>query len=161
MKVKDIMSVPARFCSPRSDLREVALAMWQHDCGMLPIVDPATRRLTGVITDRDVCMALATTGARPEERTAGDVARRSVIAVEPDDDLDAALRAMADEKVRRLPVVDPAGDLVGVLSLNDVVRHGGTGRGRSAKRVPATEIVRTLAAICEHRAAVEAEASTV
>jgi CBS domain-containing protein len=100
-------------------------------------------RVTGMITDRDICIAVATRG-RPADRIAvREVAQGHAHTCQPDDDAAAALQTMKTHKVRRLPVVDADGHVRGMLSLNDVVTHPGAA-------TPA-EVVSTLSSICEHR----------
>src|SRR4029079_10613408 len=95
--------------------------MWEGDCGSLPVVREG--KIAGMITDRDLCMAAAMK-PRPcteirgaEAMSAGDVA-----VVREDESLEDALALMAERRVRRLPVLNADGDLVGVVSLNDAVR---------------------------------------
>jgi CBS domain-containing protein len=141
MKVRDLMTSKVRSCRLETNLAEVGKEMWEGDCGALPVVNDEGR-VTGIITDRDIAIALATRG-----RPAGEVAVREVTGDRAqtclaDDDATVALETMKAYKVRRLPVVDADGHLRGVLSLNDVVTHAGA--------ASPTEVVRTLASICEH-----------
>ena len=100
--------------------------LWAADCGVLPIVDD-TGRVAGILTDRDICIALGTRNARASDVLIASVMRPAVYTREPDDDVLAALALMSDRRVRRLPVVE-GGRLVGVVSLNDAVLAAGTGR---------------------------------
>lgn len=119
MRVKDICSREVACCSPETNLATAGCMMWEKDCGMLPVVD-SEGKAVGVITDRDICMAVAT-----KHRTADQILVREVIngrmySCRPGDDVRSALELMSAESVRRLPVVDNAGNVEGVLSLSDV-----------------------------------------
>lgn len=142
MKVQDIMTRDVRSCRPEMNLAEVVKLMWELDCGVLPVVK-ADGRIAGIITDRDICIAIATRGQTADRIGVRDVTGGKVSTCRPEDDVSTALQTMKTQKVRRLPVVDAEGRLKGILSLNDVVMRSGA--------APATDIVSTLASICEHR----------
>jgi CBS domain-containing protein len=144
------MSSRVESCSPDTNLAEAAMIMWRCDCGIVPVVEPGTQRVVGTITDRDVCMAVATTGQRPTERSAKEVMARSLATVGPDDDVRVALERMEEARVRRLPVVDQNGALAGVLSVNDLVLA--TDRERvEGNPLPVEAVMKTLRGISEHR----------
>lgn len=127
MQVKDIMTADPATCAPGMNLAAAGALMLNADCGMLPVVDEEGR-LCGVVTDRDVCIALATRHTLASQVTVGDVAARQVFTCHPDDDVQTALATMKQHRVRRLPVVGPAGAPVGVVSMNDVVLAAGPRR---------------------------------
>ena len=126
MKVKEIMTMAPEVCRPEDNLARAVERLWAADCGVLPIVDD-TGRVSGILTDRDICIALGTRNARASDVLIASVMRPVVYTCEPDDDVLAALALMSDRRVRRLPVVE-GGGLVGVVSLNDAVLAAGTGR---------------------------------
>src|SRR5918993_4730910 len=132
MKVQDIMTSDVEACGPESDLAEAAAIMWRKDCGSVPIVD-AEQRIVGMITDRDICMAVCTRNKLATELKVGEVMSGKVFACAPDDNIRDAMETMQSSQLRRLPVVDADGKLRGILSINDVVLH--SGRGRSKKHV--------------------------
>jgi CBS domain-containing protein len=108
-------------CQPDTTLAAAAEMMWDYDCVALPVVNDAGQ-VMGMITDRDIAIAVVT-----QERPAGEVAVRDVISdtvysCAPDDDIRAALKTMRHAKARWLPVVNAAGCLQGMLCLNDIVR---------------------------------------
>jgi CBS-domain-containing membrane protein len=119
--------------------------MWDLDCGCVPVVD-ATGKVLAMLTDRDVCMAAFTRGLRLWEMTVASAASRHVIAVRPDDTLETAAQRMREHQIRRLPVVDGEGKLVGVLSTNDLVRRARMGHHHSD--VSADSVLKTLSGIC-------------
>jgi CBS domain-containing protein len=119
--------------------------MWEGDCGALPVVNDEGR-VTGVITDRDICIAVATRGRSADRIAVREVAQGHAYTCLPNDDAMVALQTMKAHKIRRLPVVDAEGHVRGMLSLNDVVTHAGA--------ASPSEVLSTLASICEHRRAV-------
>ena len=149
MKVQDIMTANVETCSPDSDLGAAATAMWKRDCGSVPVVDNE-RKVVGMITDRDICMAVATRNKLASEIKVGEVISGKVYACAPDDDVRDALETMQSAQMRRLPVVDADGVLYGILSINDVVLH--SKKGRSKKHVSHRDAMATLKILSEHRA---------
>src|SRR5579862_8372245 len=119
MRVQDVMIKTVASCRPNMNLAAATARMWEFNCGQLPVVDDAGK-VTGVITDRDICIAVGTRNQRACEITVADVVYRPAILCRADDDLRTALKIMAAERVRRLPVVDRQGALVGILSLEDI-----------------------------------------
>jgi CBS domain-containing protein len=122
--------------------------MWEHDCGILPIVDE-TGKVTAVITDRDICIALSTRAGSPWQIGAGEVAQAHLFVCEPDQDVNSALKTMSEERVHRLPVVNKDGNLVGILSINDVILRADKGDTRKPG-IPYDDVIRALQAICAH-----------
>ena len=151
MNVREIMTAQPRTASRNTTLAAAAQLLWGADCGMLPVVDGG--KLVGVVTDRDMYVALATRNKPASQLTVGDVVTEKVWACGPEDDVHAALDTMASQRVRRLPVTQD-GALVGVLSLNDLVLAAG-----ADKAVRNDEVVATLKAICAHPAAPAAAAA--
>ena len=142
MKVREIMTSDVKTCRPETSLAEVVKLMWERDCGVLPVVK-SDGRVSGMITDRDICVALATRGQTADRIAVHDVIAETACTCSLEDDAIVALKTMKSQRVRRSPVVDAEGRLKGILSLNDVVTHPGAAS-------PA-EIVNTIAGICEHR----------
>ena len=103
MKVKDIMTGDPRVCTPDTTVAEAARLMWEGDCGILPVVDDG--ELLGVVTDRDMYIALATRNERAAALRVGAVATRTLVTCTPEDNVRTALTSMKDARVRRLPVV--------------------------------------------------------
>jgi CBS domain-containing protein len=158
MKVKELMTVDPTAIWITESLASAAKSMWENDCGILPIVKD--RKVVGVITDRDICMATAIRN-RPESTiSVEEVMTRDVFSVTPNDDVHKALQLMQEHKVRRLPVLNAEGELKGMLSMNDVVLKAQETNG---KKPPLTfhDVVKTYKAICEHPVPmVKAAAST-
>jgi CBS domain-containing protein len=146
MKVRELMTSCPATCTADDDLATAALRMWDEDCGVLPVVEDG--RIRGVLTDRDICMALAFRGARPPEVRVGDVIQgHAVYTCSPEDDLMAALHLMQDRRVRRLPVIEED-RLIGLLSINDIVVAA---HEEAVQEPTAAEILEALQGICEHR----------
>jgi CBS domain-containing protein len=146
MKVKDIMTTDVAACRPESNLAEVAAQMFHRDCGCLPVVG-ADGHVAGVITDRDMAIALATRNRTADRIEVREVMTGHAFACAPDDTIKAALETMRRRRVRRLPVVDDQGLLKGILSLNDIVLHAGAAK-RDAPS--AGDVLNTMQAICSH-----------
>lgn len=120
MKVAQIMSIDPSRCSRDESLSSVAGKLWSADCGALPVVD-GDGRVTGMITDRDIAIALGFSCRPASEMTVGAVATRELFSCRKGELLEAVLERMSARGVRRLPVVDEGGKLVGMLSLNDLI----------------------------------------
>jgi CBS domain-containing protein len=119
MKIADLMTAPVRTCRVDDTLNAAANVMWEHDCGIVPVVD-ADGRLVGVVTDRDICMAVFFHGARLVDLPVREVMARDLHTLPPEASIHDALELMRDMQVRRVPVVDAQGAPVGLLSLADV-----------------------------------------
>jgi CBS domain-containing protein len=150
MKVREIMTRDVEACTGTTDLGAAAMILWRNDCGIVPVVIEPHRKVIGLLTDRDICMACATRNRRPSEIRAEEVITGHVYACAENDDVKSALRTMGEKKVRRLPVVTNHGTLVGMLSLNDVVRHTQITRGRATETIPPSEVLKAYSSICEH-----------
>jgi CBS domain-containing protein len=143
MKIKDIMTPQPITCAPSTDLAAAAALMLDADCGFLPVAQDG--KLVGVVTDRDMYIALATRNKRASEIKVGDVARTQVFTCEPDDDVEVALATMKQQCIRRLPVAGFGGTVLGIVSMNDLLLAAGP-----RKAVRTDEVVDTLQAICAH-----------
>jgi CBS domain-containing protein len=120
LTVRDAMTDAVTACSPGETLNAAARHMWERDCGAVPVVEDG--KLAGIITDRDICMAAYTQGRPLTAIRIADVMTRHVHACRANDTLERAASLMADARVRRLPVLDGAGRLVGILSMADIAR---------------------------------------
>lgn len=116
-------AMTSKLCSIDTD-KTVAYAakmMRDEDVGIAPIVEGD--RLVGVLTDRDIAVRVVAEGGDSEQTKVTDVMSRDLVTLDPDQDLDEALRLMARHQVRRLPVVEEDGRLVGVVAQADVAEH--------------------------------------
>ena len=152
MRVRDVMSRPIISCNLQTNLAEASALMWDHNCGVLPIVND-NGKLSGVITDRDICIALGTRNKRASELTVSDVSSGPASSCGLDDDVTAALQIMSQARIRRLPVVDRAGIPQGILSLNDLVLWAQHSDGAKRHGLSYEDVVNTLVRICQRRRA--------
>src|SRR5262245_28943591 len=121
MKVRDAMTSGVRIASPEETIREAARIMADIDAGILPVGQ--NDRLVGMITDRDIAIRAIAEGMGPETKV-GDVMTREVRYCFEDEDLDHVCQNLADQQIRRIPVVDRDKRLVGILSLSDLALTG-------------------------------------
>lgn len=150
MRVEHVMTRDPARCAPNDTAAAAARIMWERDCGSVPVVDE-TGMPVGMITDRDICMAAYTRGVRLEEMTVDTVMSADVRTCRPRDAIASAERLMARAQVRRLPVVDERGRLVGIVSLGDVARARGESRVQLAVQRVFADVAKTLAAISRPR----------
>jgi CBS domain-containing protein len=147
MRVEDLMTKTVWACVPTDTLNRAAQLLWEHDCGVVPVVD-RDRVVVGMITDRDICMAAYMTGRPLTHVRVLDAMARRVHAVREGESIDHAQHVMAEFQVRRLPIVDAGHRLVGILSMTDLARRAHRS-GLVAKGPTADGVARTLAAIGE------------
>jgi CBS domain-containing protein len=145
MKVHDLMNKHPQCCGPETNLAVAAELMWSHDCGVLPVTEHG--KLAGIVTDRDICMALGTRNQRASDVQVKEVATHEVHTCEPSDDVHSAMAEMRRTKVRRLPVVGADGKLEGIITLNDVVLAAERKHGE----IEYEEVMNTVKAVSEHR----------
>lgn len=151
MKVNELMVREVRSVAAGDSLSEAARIMWEHDCGCVPVVDQELH-VTGMLTDRDICMAAYTQGISLEQGRVESAMSRRLYWCEPDDSVAAAEKIMREVQVRRLPVIDREGHLVGILSLNDIARRAARERnGRAPREVQEAELGALLASVSQPR----------
>jgi CBS domain-containing protein len=148
MKVKDVMMETPYYCQPETNLGSATELMWNANCGFLPVVG-GDGKVAGVITDRDICIALGTRGKLSGEITVGEVMVRKVFSCRPEEDIHRALEAMKDGRVRRLPVISANGTLVGVVSMDDVVLHAEAAGYGKRPELSSEEVVHIFQAITQ------------
>lgn len=149
MEVKEIMTSEAGSCTPETSLATAAMLMWEHDCGVLPVVDDV-RKVVGVITDRDICMAAAMRPRPASEISVSEVISGEVYACTPEEDIHEALKTMQREKVHRLPVIGAEGELQGILSMNDIALEAKAAKGKKTPDLSYADVVEAYKAICAH-----------
>ncbi len=147
MNVKELMCNDVVSCNLSSTLDEVALKMWNNDCGAVPIVDDQNKPI-GIITDRDIAI-----GAAMKHRSLGDITTdevnngRTVFTCQQEDDVKTAQATMQSEKIRRLPVVDEQGHLSGMVSIGDLVSYS---QQRKGAKLPYADTMTTLKSVTGH-----------
>jgi CBS domain-containing protein len=148
MKVRRLMTSNVYTCSPDDTLTDAARIMWDKDCGCLPVVD-ADRRVLAMITDRDICMAAYTQGVPLHALHVSSAMSKGLITCTPDKSHAYLERLLRDKQLRRVPVVDAEGRLVGIITLGDLAHHARESGLLRAIALPA--VGRTLAVVTERR----------
>ena len=127
MTVATVMTSCPACCTPSSSLTEVARLMVDNNCGEIPVVeDLQSRKLAGVITDRDIATRIVAQGRNSAEACALDCMTTPALSVGTETSLQECCELMEVQQIRRVPVVDEAGAVVGIVSLADVVRNANT-----------------------------------
>ena len=127
--IRDVMTGSPRTIDSAGSAVDAARLMRDEDVGLIPIVE--SDRLVGTVTDRDIAVRLVAEGKSPEvaegkspESTrVADIASRELVTIDPDQDVDEAMRLMSKHQVRRLPVVEEDGKLVGIVAQADIAKH--------------------------------------
>jgi CBS domain-containing protein len=150
MRVNDVMTKSVASCGPDTKLAAAVEILWSRDCGLLPIVD-ADQRVLGVVTDRDICVALGTQDRVPSQVKVKEITSGRVVDCKPEEDLRKALTRMAEAKVRRLLVTDAEGRAQGILSIDDVILHTETVETKKNLELSPAEVVNSLKSVCAPR----------
>jgi CBS domain-containing protein len=145
MNVAELMTRDVGTCAASDSINDAARIMWERDCGCVPVVDDGGT-VIGMITDRDICMAAYTQGRRLMHMTVGSAASKNIVVVGENESLRRAEELMRHAQVRRLPVVDARGRLVGLISLSDLARC----IPQLGERV-AAHLIGALAEVCRPR----------
>ena len=146
MKIREVMTRTPRTCGPDSTLAEAAFAMGDARCGVLPVVERG--RTVGMLTDRDVCLALAREDRRPSEMRVDRAMTRDVHYVKEEETHSRALQLMRRWRVRRLPVLAADGTLRGIVALDDLALRASPDGGEGPSWA---DLVGTFQAICERQ----------
>ena len=119
MKAQELMTKAPACCTPESSVREAAQLMLEHDCGCIAVVEKGTKRLIGMVTDRDIACRCVARGGGPETPVK-EVMTTDLRSCHPEDDVAAVEQIMMQAQVRRVPVVDGRGDCVGMIAQADL-----------------------------------------
>jgi len=149
MKTEHIMTREVQTVGPEERLGRAAQLMWENDCGCVPVVD-AEGRVQGMITDRDICMATWTQGRAPNELLVRNAMSDHVVSCSLSDPPARVHRLMQEHQVRRLPVIDERGALLGLVSLCDLA--SAAQREPNSREVGRDGVAVTLAAVARPRA---------
>lgn len=150
LRVQQLMIQNVRRCQPVDSLEVAARLLWDHDIGAIPVVD-ADGKAVAMLTDRDICMGAYTTGRPLREILVQEVMSKGVFSVRAEQPVDEALQIMREHQVRRLPVTDAQGRVVGILSQNDLITEAARERESQRKELGAPAITASLAAIGRSR----------
>jgi len=150
MRVKNLMTGTPYYCQEDTNLGSATELMWVGNCGFLPVTG-ADGKLVGVITDRDICIALGTRDRLPGQVKVREVMSDRLFACSPEDDAHIALELMKEGGVRRLPVIGKNGAIVGVISMDDLLLHAeAPGLGKRPE-LSIEEVLAAYRAIDQHR----------
>jgi len=120
--IRNVMTPNPTTVEPSTPVIEAARIMKEQDVGPVPVTEGG--RLIGVVTDRDITLRIVAEGKDPQSTTVGEIASRDLVTIDPQQNLDEALRLMAEHQVRRLPVVEEDGKLVGIVAQADIALQG-------------------------------------
>ena len=135
MRVRDVMTPDPACCTPESSAHEAAALMRDNDCGSLPVVDSSSsRRLVGTVTDRDLAVRVLAEGKGPETRIR-EVMTEGPTTAMPDDEVEVVREVMVAQQVRRVPVVDEDGRVVGIVSQADIALEEGAASDQEVGRI--------------------------
>ena len=127
MKIQDIMSTDPSTVTPDTPITEAARLMKDHNIGMLPVVEAeGSRKLVGVVTDRDITTRHVAEG-HTSDCPVREAMTDNVSTCKADENVETVMNLMAQEQVRRIPIVDERGDLIGIVSQADIVLEAGDG----------------------------------
>jgi len=146
MKIEDVMTRRVVAARADTDLSHVARLMWDNDCGSVPVVD-AEDKVVGMVTDRDLCMSANFSGRALRELRASSCMASDAATCRASDTAEAVAKLMGTRKVRRIPVTDDDGRLIGLVSVGDLVRAI-PGAGSREKKALQGALLDALAAIC-------------
>ena len=149
MHARDLMTSPTMTCHVNDPLTVAAARMWDADIGVVAVVND-DGKLTGVITDRDICMAAFTQGRALDTMLVNSAMAKHVVSARPDANLTEIEQLMAKHQVRRIPIVDESGKPIGIVSLNDLAIE--IAKPNSAVKHGPSKLAHMLAAICQRRA---------
>jgi CBS-domain-containing membrane protein len=151
MNVERLMNPSVVTCTPQETLDQAAAKLWEWDYGMLPVCEEGTRKIKGVITDRDICMHAHLHHKALTQMHVADAMSDSVKTCSGSDSLVQAESVMKAARVRRLPVVDQRGNLVGLISLADLAREASREDKLAQPDLTLLQVGETLSTICASR----------
>ena len=135
MKVKEVMTRNPAFCTPEDGLQLAARRMCDNDCGELPVVDSRqSMKPVGVITDRDIVCRSVARGQNTLDKQVSDIMSAPPVTVTPETDVDACCELLEERRIRRVPVVDDAGRLCGIVSQADIALKCGASKAGEVVR---------------------------
>ena len=139
MHVKKIMNKAVIWCAGYETAHAAATLMKEHGVGTLPVLDdPDSRKVIGIVTDRDLCVKVVAAGLDPRFAEVRECMNRDVMTCHASAEAEMALEYMMRGRVRRLPVVNRVGALIGIVSIDDLAR---------TRAAPAEMICKTLSVL--------------
>lgn len=119
MKCKDIMTPNPSYCSPKEISVKAARIMRDEDVGIVPVCEE-DKKLVGVVTDRDICLTVVAEERHPREVKVSECMSEDLVTCKPEDDVQKAADLMKEYQVRRIPVVDDQGRILGMIAQADI-----------------------------------------
>lgn len=107
-------------CQTQHTVIEAAELMQREDVGLVPVVEEESTKLVGVLTDRDIVLKVVAGGRDPRGTAVSEVMTTDPIACQPQDSIETVMQQMATHQVRRIPIVDTDGSIVGIVSQADI-----------------------------------------
>ena len=121
MKCSEVMTDNPACCLPGDLVSQAARVMRREHVGPVPVIsDEQTRELIGIVTDRDLAIKVVAESRDSNKTTVGEVMTNTIVACRGDDDMSSAIAAMEEHQIRRIPVIDQGGRIVGIISQADV-----------------------------------------
>lgn len=150
MRIEQIMTQDVCTCRQDDSLERAAQLMWDRDCGCLPVCTAdGAPHVVGLITDRDICMCALFQHRPLSDLRVSEAMSKQALCCKASDAISSAEKVMAQAQIRRLPVLDEAGALVGIVSLSDVARQAEREMAEAQPEISEMEVGDTLAAICQ------------
>lgn len=150
MFIRDLMTCDVTTCRSDSNAETAAMMMWNSDCGSVPVVDENGKAI-GMITDRDICMAVALQKKTASEIPVKDFMSTELFSCHPEENIRQAMKTMATHKIKRLPITNDNGQIEGILSIDDLVACAERGaRGICSPELSFDDTMVTLKAVCNH-----------
>ncbi|HEX5576088.1 MAG TPA: CBS domain-containing protein [Gemmatimonadales bacterium] len=135
MRVRDVMTPDPASCTPDSTARDAAILMRDNDCGSLPVVESdSSRKLVGTVTDRDLAIRGLAEGKGPDTRIR-ELMTEGPTSAAPDDEVEIVREVMVAQQVRRVPVVDGNGLVVGIVAQADLALEEGAASDQEVGRI--------------------------
>jgi CBS domain-containing protein len=122
MRIRHVMTKDPSCCVPEDTAVKAASIMRQEKAGIVPVIDnEQSRRVVGVVTDRDLCMNVIAESRDPNSVAVKQCMTTSVVTCSPNDSIDRAMQLMKENQIRRIPVIDESGTLQGIVAIGDLV----------------------------------------
>jgi CBS domain-containing protein len=120
MTCGELMTPAPTCCQPQHTVVEAAEMMQREDVGLVPVVSEGNTKLVGVLTDRDIVLKVVAAGRDPRGTAVSEVMTTDPVACRAEESIEAVLDVMASHQVRRIPIVDKAGAIIGIVSQADI-----------------------------------------
>jgi CBS domain-containing protein len=122
MKTKHVMTKDPKYCVSSDTAQRAARIMRDEKAGVVPVIEnEQSRKIVGIVTDRDLCMNVVAEGRDPRTTQVHECMTTTVVSCSPQDSVDKATELMRDNQIRRVPIVDEQHRLVGIVSMADIV----------------------------------------